>query len=139
MKKKSSYNLKLIMAFIIAACVGIIITGFIAIRKTQNILKDNMITSANQTIADTTYNFQTFEKTLSLPVDLLTRKDSLKSIQKEGQFDKYLKNVQDELVAATKVINGAVRAYYVTEQGYTIYGWIEFDAEGKGFLQRSRI
>ena len=76
MKKKSSYNLKLIMAFIIAACVGIIITGFIAIRKTQNILKDNMITSANQTIADTTYNFQTFEKTLSLPVDLLTRKDS---------------------------------------------------------------
>ncbi len=131
MKKRISYNTKLIGAFLLVALVGIIITGLIAIRKSEDVLESNMIVSSNQTIDNATFNFQTFTKTLSLPVDLLTRKDAVRLLQQEDNFDKYIANVQDELVAATKVIPGAVRAYYATESGTVIYGWIEYDESGK--------
>ena len=65
-------------------------------------------------------SLQTYEKTISLPVDLLTRKTSIKQLEYEDQFDDYIANVQDELVAACKVTQGSVRSYYATSSGKLI-------------------
>ena len=39
-------------------------------------------------------------------------------------------NVNDELVAACKVVNGSVRAYYALNDGRTITGWVQYEADG---------
>ena len=76
-------------------------------------------------------SLQTYEKTISIPVDLLTRKDSIKQLLLEPEnYDKYIDNVNDELVAACKVVNGSVRAYYALNDGRTIIGWVQYEADG---------
>lgn len=45
-------------------------------------------------------------------------------------YDKYIDNVNDELVAACKVVNGSVRAYYALNDGRTITGWVQYEADG---------
>lgn len=76
-------------------------------------------------------SLQTYEKTISIPVDLLTRKDSIKQLLLEPEnYDKYIDNVNDELVAACKVVNGSVRAYYALNDGRTITGWVQYEADG---------
>lgn len=64
-------------------------------------------------------------------MDLLTRKDSIKQLLLEPEnYDKYIDNVNDELVAACKVVNGSVRAYYALNDGRTITGWVQYEADG---------
>ena len=75
-------------------------------------------------------SLQTYEKTISLPVDLLTRKTSIKQLEYEDQFDDYIANVQDELVAACKVTQGSVRSYYATASGKLITGWVKYEDNG---------
>ena len=76
-------------------------------------------------------SLQTYEKTISIPVDLLTRKDSIKQLLLEPEnYDKYIDNVNDELAAACKVVNGSVRAYYALNDGRTITGWVQYEADG---------
>ena len=67
--------------------------------------------TSEQTLNSAMTSLQTYEKTISIPVDLLTRKDSIKQLLLEPEnYDKYIDNVNDELVAACKVVNGSVRA-----------------------------
>ena len=63
-------------------------------------------------------------------MDLLTRKTSIKQLEYEDQFDDYIANVQDELVAACKVTQGAVRSYYATSSGKLITGWVKYEDNG---------
>lgn len=61
----------------------------------------------------------------------MTRKDSIKQLLLEPEnYDKYIDNVNDELVAACKVVNGSVRAYYALNDGRTITGWVQYEADG---------
>lgn len=51
-------------------------------------------------------------------------------MSRKTNYDKYIDNVNDELVAACKVVNGSVRAYYALNDGRTITGWVQYEADG---------
>jgi methyl-accepting chemotaxis protein len=131
MKKKTSLSVKLIAAFMVAIIGSVLICALLTHSKVKSVLNSNMQLTSEQTLSSAMTSLQTYEKTISLPVDLLTRKDSIKQLLIEPEnYDKYIDNVNDELVAACKVVNGSVRAYYALNDGRTITGWVKYEADG---------
>ncbi|RHF91791.1 methyl-accepting chemotaxis protein [Roseburia sp. AM23-20] len=131
MKKKISLSVKLIAAFMVAILGSVLICALLTHSKVKSVLNSNMQLTSEQTLSSAMTSLQTYEKTISLPVDLLTRKDSIKQLLIEPEnYDKYIDNVNDELVAACKVVNGSVRAYYALNDGRTITGWVKYEADG---------
>lgn len=131
MKKKTSLSAKLIAAFMAAILGSILICALLTHSKVESVLNSNMQLTSEQTLNSAMTSLQTYEKTISIPVDLLTRKDSIKQLLLEPEnYDKYIDNVNDELVAACKVVNGSVRAYYALNDGRTITGWVQYEADG---------
>ena len=131
MKKKTSLSVKLIAAFMVAILGSVLICALLTHSKVKSVLNSNMQLTSEQTLSSAMTSLQTYEKTISLPVDLLTRKDSIKQLLIEPEnYDKYIDNVNDELVAACKVVNGSVRAYYALNDGRTISGWVKYEADG---------
>ena len=131
MKKKTSLSAKLIAAFMAAILGSVFICALLTHSKVESVLNSNMQLTSEQTLNSAMTSLQTYEKTISIPVDLLTRKDSIKQLLLEPEnYDKYIDNVNDELVAACKVVNGSVRAYYALNDGRTITGWVQYEADG---------
>ncbi len=131
MKKKTSLSAKLIAAFMAAILGSVLICALLTHSKVESVLNSNMQLTSEQTLNSAMTSLQTYEKTISIPVDLLTRKDSIKQLFLEPEnYDKYIDNVNDELVAACKVVNGSVRAYYALNDGRTITGWVQYEADG---------
>lgn len=131
MKKKTSLSAKLIAAFMAAILGSVLICALLTHSKGESVLNSNMQLTSEQTLNSAMTSLQTYEKTISIPVDLLTRKDSIKQLLLEPEnYDKYIDNVNDELVAACKVVNGSVRAYYALNDGRTITGWVQYEADG---------
>lgn len=131
MKKKTSLSAKLIAAFMAAILGSVLICALLTHSKAESVLNSNMQLTSEQTLNSAMTSLQTYEKTISIPVDLLTRKDSIKQLLLEPEnYDKYIDNVNDELVAACKVVNGSVRAYYALNDGRTITGWVQYEADG---------
>ena len=131
MKKKKSLSAKLIAAFMAAILGSVLICALLTHSKVESVLNSNMQLTSEQTLNSAMTSLQTYEKTISIPVDLLTRKDSIKQLLLEPEnYDKYIDNVNDELVAACKVVNGSVRAYYALNDGRTITGWVQYEADG---------
>lgn len=131
MKKKTSHSAKLIAAFMAAILGSVLICALLTHSKVESVLNSNMQLTSEQTLNSAMTSLQTYEKTISIPVDLLTRKDSIKQLLLEPEnYDKYIDNVNDELVAACKVVNGSVRAYYALNDGRTITGWVQYEADG---------
>lgn len=115
-----------------AAILGsVLICALLTHSKVESVLNSNMQLTSEQKLNSAMTSLQTYEKTISIPVDLLTRKDSIKQLLLEPEnYDKYIDNVNDELVAACKVVNGSVRAYYALNDGRTITGWVQYEADG---------
>lgn len=115
-----------------AAILGsVLICALLTHSKVESVLNSNMQLTSEQTLNSAMTSLQTYEKTISILVDLLTRKDSIKQLLLEPEnYDKYIDNVNDELVAACKVVNGSVRAYYALNDGRTITGWVQYEADG---------
>lgn len=131
MKKKTSLSAKLIAAFMAAILGSVLTCALLTHSKVESVLNSNMQLTSEQTLNSAMTSLQTYEKTISIPVDLLTRKDSIKQLLLEPEnYDKYIDNVNDELVAACKVVNGSVRAYYALNDGRTITGWVQYEADG---------
>ena len=131
MKKKTSLSAKLIAAFMAAILGSVLICALLTHSKVESVLNSNMQLTSEQTLNSAMTSLQTYEKTISIPVDLLTRKDSIKQLLLEPEnYDKYIDNVNDELVAACKGVNGSVRAYYALNDGRTITGWVQYEADG---------
>lgn len=131
MKKKTSLSAKLIAAFMAAILGSVLICALLTHSKVESVLNSNMQLTSEQTLNSAMTSLQTYEKTIRIPVDLLTRKDSIKQLLLEPEnYDKYIDNVNDELVAACKVVNGSVRAYYALNDGRTITGWVQYEADG---------
>lgn len=131
MKKKTSLSAKLIAAFMAAILGSVLICALLTHSKVESVLNSNMQLTSEQTLNSAMTSLQTYEKTISIPVDLLTRKDSIKQLLLEPEnYDKYIDNVNDELVVACKVVNGSVRAYYALNDGRTITGWVQYEADG---------
>ena len=128
--KKLGLGPKMILSFLVAIAGSVVICGVITYSRTKNVLNSNMQLTSEQTLESALNSLQTYEKTISLPVDLLTRKTSIKQLEYEDQFDDYIANVQDVLVAACKVTQGAVRSYYATSSGKLITGWVKYEDNG---------
>ena len=98
MKKKTSLSAKLIAAFMAAILGSVLICALLTHSKVESVLNSNMQLTSEQTLNSAMTSLQTYEKTISIPVDLLTRKDSIKQLLLEPEnYDKYIDNVNDEL------------------------------------------
>lgn len=124
-KKLRGIAVQLVIFFVIAISIPTFSVAIVAINETRTSMNDNMEITSEQTLQETQKGFTTYLKTLSQPVDLLTRKNEIKHLEDQGEFDTNVKAIQDSLIASVKVTSGAEKAYFVTKTGYLIKGWTE--------------
>lgn len=130
MKRLRGIRVKLIAYFVLAIAVTVVISAFLSLKNTSNILISNIRLTSSQTLQETLKGFQTYLKTLSEPVDLLTRKQEIKHFEDGGTIEDNMSAIQDSLVASLRVTDGAVRCYYTTKTGYHVNAYLT-EEEGK--------
>ena len=111
------------------------------VRITKTSINANTEVTSEQTLDNVQEGFTTYLKTLSQPVDLLTRKNEIKHLEDQGELDDNVKAIKDSLVASVKVTNGAELAFFTTKTGLRVDGWAEINPEtgktaNKGGLTR---
>lgn len=141
MKAFKGIGSQLVLSFAVAVCVAIILVSLGSIRITKTSINANTEVTSEQTLDNVQEGFTTYLKTLSQPVDLLTRKNEIKHLEDQGELDDNVKAIKDSLVASVKVTNGAERAFFTTKTGLRVDGWAEINPEtgktaNKGGLTR---
>ena len=131
----------MVLSFAVAVCVAIILVSLGSIRITKTSINANTEVTSEQTLDNVQEGFTTYLKTLSQPVDLLTRKNEIKHLEDQGNLDDNVKAIKDSLVASVKVTNGAELAFFTTKTGLRVDGWAEINPEtgktaNKGGLTR---
>ena len=117
MKRLRGIRVKLIFDFVFAIAVTVAICAFLILKNTNSILMSNIRLTSSQTLQETLKGFQIYLKTLSEPVDLLTRKQEVKHFEDEGTIEGNTATIQDSLVASLRVTDGSIRCYYTTKTG----------------------
>ena len=131
MKKLSSkMGVRLIACFLVAILIPVLLTGVTVSNKAEQLFSQDMKVTSKQTLQEAEKSFATYLKTLSLPVDLLTRKKEVKHLEDRGDFDENASAIKDALIASLKVTDGSVRCYYATQSGYLFSGHLE-EEDGK--------
>ena len=133
MNKSKGLLFKILAGFLATLIVVISITATTVTYNSKKILKNNATITSSQTLNETLKEFQTYLKSLSIPVDLLTRKNEIKHLEDDDEkdnFDSNVKAIQDSLVASLKVTENPVRCYYSTKSGYLITAHLE-EVDGK--------
>lgn len=141
MKAFKGIGSQLVLSFAVAVCVAIILVSPGSIRITKTSINANTEVTSEQTLDNVQEGFTTYLKTLSQPVDLLTRKNEIKHLEDQGNLDDNVKAIKDSLVASVKVTNGAELAFFTTKTGLRVDGWAEINPEtgktaNKGGLTR---
>lgn len=141
MKAFKGIGSQLVLSFAVAVCVAIILVSLGSIRITKTSINANTEVTSEQTLDNVQEGFTTYLKTLSQPVDLLTRKNEIKHLEDQGELDDNVKAIKDSLVASVKVTNGAEIAFFTTKTGLRVDGWAEINPEtgktaNKGGLTR---
>lgn len=141
MKAFKGIGSQLVLSFAVAVCVAIILVSLGSIRITKTSINANIEVTSEQTLDNVQEGFTTYLKTLSQPVDLLTRKNEIKHLEDQGELDDNVKAIKDSLVASVKVTNGAELAFFTTKTGLRVDGWAEINPEtgktaNKGGLTR---
>lgn len=141
MKAFKGIGSQLVLSFAVAVCVAIILVSLGSIRITKTSINANTEETSEQTLDNVQEGFTTYLKTLSQPVDLLTRKNEIKHLEDQGELDDNVKAIKDSLVASVKVTNGAELAFFTTKTGLRVDGWAEINPEtgktaNKGGLTR---
>ena len=141
MKAFKGIGSQLVLSFAVAVCVAIILVSLGSIRITKTSINANTEVTSEQTFDNVQEGFTTYLKTLSQPVDLLTRKNEIKHLEDQGELDDNVKAIKDSLVASVKVTNGAELAFFTTKTGLRVDGWAEINPEtgktaNKGGLTR---
>lgn len=141
MKAFKGIGSQLVLSFAVAVCVAIILVSLGSIRITKTSINANTEVASEQTLDNVQEGFTTYLKTLSQPVDLLTRKNEIKHLEDQGELDDNVKAIKDSLVASVKVTNGAELAFFTTKTGLRVDGWAEINPEtgktaNKGGLTR---
>lgn len=141
MKAFKGIGSQLVLSFAVAVCVAIILVSLGSIRITKTSINANTEVTSEQTLDNVQEGFTTYLKTLSQPVDLLTRKNEIKHLEDQGELDDNVKAIKDSLVASVKVTNGAELAFFTTKTGLRVDGWEEINPEtgktaNKGGLTR---
>lgn len=131
-KKIRGIGVQLVIFFIIAIAIPTIILSVDVTITTEKAQRTSMQLTSEQTLQETKKGFETYLKTLSQPVDLLTRKNEIKHMEDQGDINTNITAIQDSLCASVKVTSGAERAFFTTNTGYRITGWVEpNEATGK--------
>ena len=128
-KKLRSISVQLVLFFVIAISIPTLIIAINSINTTKRVQNDNTKLTSEQTLHEAKRAFTTYLKTLSQPVDLLTRKNEVKHLEDQGDLKTNIKAIQDSLIASVKVTNGAEVAYFTTNTGHMIKGWVAWDEE----------
>lgn len=141
MKAFKGIGSQLVLSFAVAVCVAIILVSLGSIRITKTSINANTEVTSEQTLDNVQEGFTTYLKTLSQPVDLLTRKNEIKHLEDQGELDDNVKAIKDSLVTSVKVTNGAELAFFTTKTGLRVDGWAEINPEtgktaNKGGLTR---
>ena len=141
MKAFKGIGSQLVLSFAVAVCVAIILVSLGSLRITKTSINANTEVTSEQTLDNVQEGFTTYLKTLSQPVDLLTRKNEIKHLEDQGELDDNVKAIKDSLVASVKVTNGAELAFFTTKTGLRVDGWAEINPEtgktaNKGGLTR---
>lgn len=141
MKAFKGIGSQLVLSFAVAVCVAIILVSLGSIRITKTSINANTEVTSEQTLDNVQEGFTTYLKTLSQPVDLLTRKNEIKHLEDQGELDDNVKAIKESLVASVKVTNGAELAFFTTKTGLRVDGWAEINPEtgktaNKGGLTR---
>lgn len=141
MKAFKGIGSQLVLSFAVAVCVAIILVSLGSIRITKTSINANTEVTSEQTLDNVQEGFTTYLKTLSQPVDLLTRKNEIKHLEDQGELDDNVKAIKDSLVASVKETNGAELAFFTTKTGLRVDGWAEINPEtgktaNKGGLTR---
>lgn len=141
MKAFKGIGSQLVLSFAVAVCVAIILVSLGSIRITKTSINANTEVTSEQTLDNVQEGFTTYLKTLSQPVDLLTRKNEIKHLEDQGELDDNVKAIKDSLVASVKVTNGVELAFFTTKTGLRVDGWAEINPEtgktaNKGGLTR---
>ena len=106
MKAFKGIGSQLVLSFAVAVCVAIILVSLGSIRITKTSINANTEVTSEQTLDNVQEGFTTYLKTLSQPVDLLTRKNEIKHLEDQGELDDNVKAIKDSLVASVRVTNG---------------------------------
>lgn len=128
--KKTKFSIKLILYFFVVVLAVLLVSSLLMHNKTETILEDNMQLTSQQTMEAAVNEFQRYMKTLSLPIDLMCRKNEFKKID-ENYNDDTIKSVEDSLLAGLKVIDYSERSYYSTASGKYIQAKLVVSEEGK--------
>lgn len=129
MKIFKGIGIKLVLSFVIVICASTILVSFGSIKTTRSAVNNNTKITSQQTLDTVQEGFTTYLKTLSQPVDLLTRKNEIKHLEDKGDFDTNVSAIKDSLVASVKVTNGSELAFFTTVTGNRIEGWTELNPE----------
>ena len=141
MKTLKGIGVQLVLSFVVAICVSIILVSLGSLNKTRTAINGNTKVTSGQTLEAAQEGFTTYLKTLSQPVDLLTRKNEIKHLEDRGDIDTNVTAIKDSLVASVKVTNGAELAFFTTKTGLRVDGWTEINPDtgktsNKGGLTR---
>ena len=128
--KQTKFSVKLILYFFVAILVVLTLSSFLMKNKTKNVLEDNMELTSQQTMEAAVNEFQRYMKTLSLPIDLMCRKNELKKID-ENYNEDTISSIEDSLLGALKVIQYSERSYYATGSKKYIQAKLVVSPEGK--------
>ena len=91
MKAFKGIGFQLVLSFAVAVCVAIILVSLGSIRITKTSINANTEVTSEQTLDNVQEGFTTYLKTLSQPVDLLTRKNEIKHLEDQGNLDDNVK------------------------------------------------
>lgn len=129
MKSFKGIGFQLVLSFVVAIGVSIILVSFGSIKTTRTAVNSNTNVTSEQTLDAVQEGFTTYLKTLSQPVDLLTRKNEIKHLEDSGDLNTNVTAIKDSLVASVRVTNGAELAFFTTSTGLRIDGWIELNPQ----------
>ena len=129
MKFFRKLGFQLVLFFVVAITIPIVMLMVSSITTTSSSMENNMKVTSEQTLNEAQNQFTTYLKTLSQPVDLLTRKNEVKHLEDQGTLSDNVKAVRDSLIASVKVTNGAERAFFATNTNLEITGWGEYNPE----------
>ena len=129
MKFFRKLGFQLVLFFVVAITIPIVMLMVSSITTTSSSMENNMKVTSEQTLNEAQNQFTTYLKTLSQPVDLLTRKNEVKHLEDQGTLSDNVKAVRDSLIASVKVTNGAERAFFATNTNLEIKGWGEYNPE----------
>lgn len=81
MKFFRKLGFQLVLFFVVAITIPIVMLMVSSITTTSSSMENNMKVTSEQTLNEAQNQFTTYLKTLSQPVDLLTRKNEVKHLE----------------------------------------------------------